>query len=154
MSPSQRRGKKLISEGDLILSSFFYHIFKLQWNHSKDLIQDTGLRLPGNDTSTTRWASHVIKEKYHYLINFKLIINLRKKLKRATVIQQFKAQPLYGGLKRNRYTAVQNATVIQRSLAGWSQLFYGIEARRGDPPNGGGPLAKEFLRALSFNSKF
>ena len=117
-----------------------------------------------------------------------------------------KAQPLYSGQKRNCYTAVKSATVIQQSLAGWSQLFYGIAAWRGDPPplggsprqakpgscgeggplplrirngrgssrhtaltgggpprrtkpaspgegtppTGGGPLAKEFLRALSF----
>ena len=119
MSPSQRRGKKLISEGDLnvvvviILSSFF-----IIFLNSSEIIPKTWSRTRAVNAATTwKWYDdevslsgsvtvmfHVIK-KNHYLINFKLII-LSKKLKRATVIQQFKAQPLYGGLKSNRYTAV------------------------------------------------
>ena len=120
---------------------------------------------------------HVIK-KNHYLINFKLII-LSKKLKRATVIQQFKAQPLYGGLKSNRYTAVSRQAKpaflrhcrparvpAKPGSSGERTPGHGTDGggspRRtnlaspgeGTPLTGGGALAKEFLRALSFNSKF
>ena len=98
----------------IILSSLFLIIFL----NSSEIIPKTWSRTRAVNAATTwKWYDdevslsgsvtvmfHVIK-KNHYLINFKLII-LSKKLKRATVIQQFKAQPLYGGLKRNRYTAV------------------------------------------------
>ena len=74
---------------------------------------------------------HVIK-KNHYLINFKLII-LSKKLKRATVIQQFKAQPLYGGLKSNRYTAVSRQAKPGSSGERTPSRYGSV--------TGGGPLA-------------
>lgn len=90
-------------------------------------------------------------------------------VKSATAIRRSKAQPLYSSLSPDEasfFTALPRAARGPprngRGSSRHTALTGGGPPRRtkpaspgeGTPPTGGGPLAKEFLRALSFNSKF